>query len=89
MCLLAIPFSVMVSRRYSIDAGNINACLSTIGRTVVVRDEKADDEITISVHIKATNLSYQLKNPPVVLLCIFPSYNSNVEISVLRLFSLK
>lgn len=30
----------MVSRMASIDAGNINACLSTIGSLVVVNDEK-------------------------------------------------
>lgn len=39
MCLLVIPFSVIVSRIDSIAAGKIKACLSTIGNLVVAKDE--------------------------------------------------
>lgn len=39
ICLLVIPFSVIVSRMDSIAAGKMKACLSTIGNLVVVKDE--------------------------------------------------
>ena len=42
MCLLVIPFSVIVSRIDSIAAGKIKACLSTIGNLVVVKDENTE-----------------------------------------------
>lgn len=42
ICLLVIPFSVIVSCIYSIDAGKIKACLSTIGNFVVAKEENAE-----------------------------------------------
>lgn len=48
MCLLVIPFSVIVSFIDSIDAGNIKACLSTIGNFVVDNEENTETKKEIS-----------------------------------------
>lgn len=40
MCLLVMPFSVIVSRIDSMDTGNMKACLSTIGNLTELSDEK-------------------------------------------------
>ena len=42
ICLLVIPFSVIVSCMYSIDAGKMKACLSTIGNLVVAKEENTE-----------------------------------------------
>lgn len=92
MCLLVIPFSVIVSCMDSIVAGKMYACLSTIGNLEFVNEENAENNNVSLVNEIICKLSYFGKHfffsLPVVLLCVLPSYNSKAAISVLRLFLL-
>lgn len=60
MCLLVIPFSVIVSRIDSIEAGKINACLSTMGNFVADNEENTEKIKIINLIFKTPTTGTKL-----------------------------